>query len=100
MSAGIAICEEAAFMDVDVFFRVVVPLLLIDECALLCITTISNDVDNHFDQLVHLPGPDGKPLLKQYMYTFVCPSCIAANLTVECKVRVLMYEKLTRKNSI
>lgn len=72
-------------MSPEVFHKVVVPLLLIDETALLCITTISNDVDNHYDHLLNLQGSNGAPLLRQYKYSFVCPSCEAQGITVECK---------------
>ena len=36
---NIVYMEEAAFMDLEVFYQVIVPLLEMDSCALICIST-------------------------------------------------------------
>jgi len=39
VGGDIVYMEEAAFMDLEVFYQVIVPLLEMDSCALICIST-------------------------------------------------------------
>ncbi len=72
-------------MDPDVFYSVVVPLLLIDETALLCISTVSGDADNFYSELLDM-GEDGEEsLIEQYRFYLACESCIKQGVGGTCK---------------
>jgi hypothetical protein len=45
VGGDVIICEEAAAMDMGVFYEVVVPLMELDETALICISTIKASVN-------------------------------------------------------
>ena len=53
--------EEAAFMALDVFFEVVVPLLEMETTALIAISTPLDGL-NFYSEMFELKGADGKPL--------------------------------------
>ena len=52
------ICEEAAAMDMQVFYEVVVPLMEMDRTSLICISTVLGS-DNFYSKLL---------MLKEYVF--------------------------------
>ncbi|MHA1679746.1 MAG: hypothetical protein ACTSUE_01980 [Promethearchaeota archaeon] len=73
-------------MDPQVFFQVVLPLLLIDDTALLCISTISGDQDNFYSELMDLTSDEtGEALIKQHRFYLSCKSCLAQGLGNSCE---------------
>ena len=46
--------QEAAFMDLEVFYQVIVPLLEMDSCALICISTPQGKCYGFFLQFVRV----------------------------------------------
>ena len=78
-------------MKAPVMYRNISPLLLLDDAVLLCITTISDQPANFFDEIVNKPGPiynEGDPvprLFRRYNFSPICAACRAQGITVECE---------------
>jgi hypothetical protein len=68
------ICEEAAYMDQQVFYEVVVPLLGMRDTALIAISTIL-DPSNFYSKLVDLRDGQGTPLFDVQKFELVCDAC-------------------------
>src|SRR5271155_5182035 len=79
--------EEAAFISAIVFKKVVAPLMLVDQCALLAISTPEND-DNFYSILLSKKKADGiTPLFKTCVVGLSCDACRAAGTAATCKHR-------------
>jgi hypothetical protein len=75
VGGNIIIVEEAAVVDPALFFEVIMPLLQIDDTALLCISTIKSS-DNFYSGLLHKKDPkSGKPMFKVHMFYNSCEVC-------------------------
>jgi len=71
-------------MDMGVFYEVVVPLMELDETALICISTIK-DGDNFYSKLLNLKDAStGKDFFKKYTFVLGCAKCRAAGKASEC----------------
>jgi hypothetical protein len=68
------VCEEAAYMDQQVFYEVVVPLLGLRDTALIAISTILGP-DNFYTKLVELKDKQGKTLFDIQKFELVCDAC-------------------------
>ena len=68
------VCEEAAYMDPQVFYEVVVPLLGMRDTALIAISTIL-DPSNFYTKLVDMVDSDGVPLFDVRKFELVCDAC-------------------------
>mgnify|MGYP004034513353 FL=1 len=66
--------EEAAFMALDVFFEVVVPLLEMETTALIAISTPLDGL-NFYSEMFELKGADGKPLFNTLRVGLSCQKC-------------------------
>ena len=66
--------EEAAFMDTKVFYEVIVPLLEVENTALICISTPQDDM-NFYSEMFTMSTPDGKPLFHTLEVSLVCEEC-------------------------
>lgn len=75
--------EEAAFMALDVFFEVIVPLLEMDTTALIAISTPLDGM-NFYSEMFELKGGDGKPLFNQLRIGMSCEKCQKANKAADC----------------
>lgn len=75
--------EEAAFMALDVFFEVIVPLLEMETTALIAISTPLDGM-NFYSEMFELKGGDGKPLFNQLRIGLSCAKCQAAGKAVDC----------------
>ena len=67
-------CEEAAYMDQQVFYEVVVPLLGMRDTALIAISTIL-DPSNFYSKLVDLRDSSGTPMFDVQKFELVCDAC-------------------------
>ncbi|MHA1683807.1 MAG: hypothetical protein ACTSUE_22905 [Promethearchaeota archaeon] len=73
-------------MDEDVFYSVVLPLLLMAETALLCISTMSGDDDNFYSELLDMGGEEGEEqLIEQHRFYLACESCLKQGVGGTCK---------------
>ena len=75
--------EEAAFMSLDVFFQVVLPLLEMDTTALIAISTPLDGL-NFYSEMFELKGADNKPLFNTLRVGLACDRCIKAGKSTEC----------------
>jgi len=75
--------EEAAFMALDVFFEVIVPLLEMDTTALIAISTPLDGM-NFYSEMFELKGGDGKPLFNQLRIGMSCKKCQDAGKAADC----------------
>ena len=75
--------EEAAFMALDVFFEVIVPLLEMDTTALIAISTPLDGM-NFYSEMFELKGGDGKPLFNQLRIGMSCEKCQKAGKAADC----------------
>jgi hypothetical protein len=67
-----------------VFYEVVVPLMELDETALICISTIK-DGDNFYSKLLNLKDAStGKDFFKKFSFVLGCAACRAAGKASEC----------------
>jgi len=75
--------EEAAFMALDVFFEVIVPLLEMETTALIAISTPLDGL-NFYSEMFDLTGADGKPLFNTLRVGLACDRCQKAGKAAEC----------------
>ena len=75
--------EEAAFMALDVFFEVIVPLLEMETTALIAISTPLDGM-NFYSEMFDLKGGDGQPLFNTLRIGLSCAKCQAAGKSADC----------------
>ena len=75
--------EEAAFMALDVFFEVIVPLLEMDTTALIAISTPLDGM-NFYSEMFDLKGGDGLPLFNQLKIGMSCEKCQKLGKAADC----------------
>jgi len=79
------ILEEAAYVDQGFFYETVAPLLLIGVTSLICISTLTSDV-NFYTRLFKIKDPvTGLPVFAQLQVTLACNTCKDAGLAAQCK---------------
>lgn len=86
----IIILEEAAYINPDTVYRVVVPLLLVENTALLCISTIDNDPDNYYNSFTEIPSEDdeNEKMFFIIRHTTACEKCLASGNGGNCNHKV------------
>lgn len=94
--------EEAAFMALDVFFEVVVPLLEMETTALIAISTPLDGL-NFYSEMFELKGADGKPLFNTLRVGLSCQKCQDEGKAESCThmkdvIRKLIYLMRLNKN--
>lgn len=75
--------EEAAFLDLQVFFEIVVPLLEMATTALIAIST-PQDKLNFYSEMFELRDNTGEPFFRTIRVSLVCDKCKAAGKGSEC----------------
>lgn len=75
--------EEAAFMALDVFFEVIVPLLEMSTTALIAISTPLDGL-NFYSELFDLKGPTGDSIFNTLKIGLVCERCQKLNQASTC----------------
>jgi len=81
---GIIICEEIAYMDIQLLYKVVLPTLARSGVAFIGISTLA-DPFNFWSQMIDLVDDDGRPVFKTIRYSLVCEACAKAGLEDTCK---------------
>ena len=74
----VIVLEEAAFIDTEVFLQVVVPLLQLENTALIAISTPQGS-DNYYSKLFTLTDASGRPFFTTLRVGLICPKCQAEN---------------------
>lgn len=83
VGGDLIILEEMAVIDMGVFYEVVVPLLELDNTAMIGISTIKGE-DNFLTKFLKMKDDSGKPFFKSYMFYLACETCRNAGLASSC----------------
>lgn len=75
--------EEAAFIDLQVFYEIVVPLLEMDTTALIAIST-PQDKQNFYSEMFELKDARGEPFFRTIKVSLICEKCQAAGKGSSC----------------
>ena len=89
-------------MDTKVFYEVIVPLLEVENTALICIST-PQDSMNFYSEMFTLKTPDGKPLFNTLEVSLVCAACKASENPERCphmSGRYLQYTIIVKITSL
>ncbi len=78
VSAKVIVMEEASRLSTDVFYEVVVPLLGVNNTAVLGISTPLGE-DNYYSALTGLKDENELPLFRSLSVELVCPVCRKKN---------------------
>jgi hypothetical protein len=81
----VIILEEAAYVDQGFFYETVAPLLLIGVTSLICISTLTSEI-NFYTRLFKIKDPiTGLPVFAQLQVTLACDDCREAGTAATCK---------------
>lgn len=83
VGGNLLILEEAAFIDTQLFLEVVVPLLQMETCSLIAISTPQSG-SNYYSELFTLKGPDNKPFFTTIRIGMACKVCEAKGVAESC----------------
>lgn len=72
--ADLVIVDEAAYVNKDLFFETIVPLLEMKSCSLICISTPLDEL-NWFSTLLDMTDIDGLPFFKVIRLDTICNKC-------------------------
>lgn len=75
--------EEAAYLDLAVFYEIVVPLLEMDSTALIAISTPSDSL-NFYSEMFELKDAQGDPFFRTISVNLVCDACKKAGKGASC----------------
>jgi len=77
-------CEEAAYMDLGVFYEVIVPLMEMRGAATICISTPISSW-NFYTELTELRDDRGDLLFNVIKVGMVCHRCLGTDREAECE---------------
>ncbi|EKX32203.1 hypothetical protein GUITHDRAFT_121626 [Guillardia theta CCMP2712] len=78
------ILEEAAYCDSTFFYETVAPILSIGSTSLLCISTLTSEI-NFYTRLIKMRDPDtGRPLFAVKCIELACQQCKEDGKSHEC----------------
>ena len=81
----IIILEEAAYVDPDFFYETVAPLLLVGVTSLICISTLTSEI-NFYTRLFKMKDPiTGLPIFSQLQVVLACHACRDKGEAAQCK---------------
>lgn len=75
--------EEAAFMDLSVFYEVIVPLLEVDSTALICISTPVDDL-NFYSTMFEMKDATGENMFNTIKVALICDKCQKSKNPEKC----------------
>lgn len=85
VNADVLYCEEAAYMDLGVFYEVVVPLWEMGEAVMIMIST-PVDSFNFYSALLSMTDPDtGQRMFLVFEVELICKRCMLKEKPEECK---------------
>jgi hypothetical protein len=81
----VVILEEAAYVDEGFFYETVAPLLLVGVTSLICISTLTSEI-NFYTRLFKIKDPiTGLPVFAQLQVTLACDACREAGAAATCR---------------
>ena len=81
----VIILEEAAYVDQGFFYETVAPLLLVGVTSLICISTLTSDI-NFYTRLFKIKDPITMlPVFAQLQVSLACTACRDVGLAAQCK---------------
>ena len=92
MGADVLIIEEAAYVDLRLFYEVVMPLLEMTRSVMIMISTPVNTF-NYFSKLLELKDGDGNPVFLSYSVDLVCKRCRESEHPERCRHMVHMLPR-------
>jgi len=84
VTLDVAILEEASFINPEVFSKVLLPLISMNNFAILGISTPSDEA-NYYSQLLDLKNAEGIPLFVTLRIEQACARCIASGKPERCR---------------
>lgn len=84
VGAKLIIVDETGFVDPKLFVKVITPLLLIDEAAMITLTTHSDKSEAAYNRLLGEYDEQAQTVYQKYRYSSVCPDCALRGLKNEC----------------
>jgi hypothetical protein len=85
VNADVIHCDETAFMSLDVFYDVIIPLFEMRHASLICIST-PMDTFNFYTALLNLVHPaTGLPIFNKYELELACKRCKDRGTPEKCK---------------
>ena len=87
VSANIVYLEEAAYLDMGVFYQVVIPLLELKTTALIGISTPS-DSTNFYSELTELKDEAGESIFNVLKEGMICDECLGKPNAEDCPHRL------------
>jgi hypothetical protein len=82
-TANVIILEEAAYMPVALFKKVVVPAMGVNNTVVLAIST-PDDEFNYFSQILELKDASDRPLFVTLKLGLACEACLAKGKPQDC----------------
>jgi len=103
-TADIVIVDEVAAMDENVFYRAIVPILIVDGTAVVLLSTIQEG-NNLFTRLMRLTYEDATPLFDTLELVYVCERCraetdIEKNKIRKCKHMIAFLPKFHSRSQL
>lgn len=81
----IIILEEAAYVDPDFFYETVAPLLLVGVTSLICISTLTSEI-NFYTRLFKMKDPvTTLPIFSQLQVVLACHACRDKGESAQCR---------------
>ncbi len=76
--------EEASHMKKDVFFKIILPIWALNNCAILGISTAEGEF-NYYSELMSLTKEDGTNMFRVLQIVLACRDCVKAGKGKSCK---------------
>jgi hypothetical protein len=80
----IIILEEAAYVDPGFFYETVAPLLIVGNTSLLCISTLTSEVNFYTRLMRMVDSSTNRPMFSCLKIQLACDDCIANGTAVDC----------------
>jgi hypothetical protein len=87
-SGDVLLLEEAAFIDEQILYQVILPLLGVSGTALLAISTPNSDATNYYSRFFNLKDENGEGLFRTIKLGMACDDCVKSDKAAECTHRV------------
>lgn len=80
----IIILEEAAYVDPGFFYETVAPLLIVGNTSLLCISTLTSEVNFYTRLMRMVDSSTGRSMFSCLKIQLACDDCLANGNAVDC----------------
>jgi len=74
-------------MKLGVFYNIIVPILGIDKCTIIMISSPVDEL-NYFSRLLKLKSPDGNDLFIKFIFELVCTKCKKSDQPQNCRHKI------------